>query len=140
MLEVEDPLYPHLMKTLYGILMLLPQSNAYKTLNERLSTASMSHQQLNGISFQLTTTSKRKKNKKEDDVISSRVNYEELLDYFDSICERHEEYRVQIHTSSSLLLSSKGLLGNIFQKEDQEQEGGDEEKKVDNGGVEEEDS
>ncbi len=39
LLDVESPLYPMLMRSLYGLLMLLPQSTAYKTLRDRLVTA-----------------------------------------------------------------------------------------------------
>jgi vacuole morphology and inheritance protein 14 len=40
LLEVSMNYHPDLLKSLYGLLMLLPQSQAYKTLSDRLSTVS----------------------------------------------------------------------------------------------------
>ncbi|CAM9431837.1 unnamed protein product [Chrysoparadoxa australica] len=39
LLDVEAPGYPALVKSLYGLLMLLPQSAAFRTLRDRLATA-----------------------------------------------------------------------------------------------------
>ena len=39
LLEVNAPFYPYIMRSLYGLLMLLPQSAAYRTLATRLDTA-----------------------------------------------------------------------------------------------------
>lgn len=46
LLDVKAPLRSDLVRTLYGILMLLPQSNAYKTLSDRLATVSALTQDL----------------------------------------------------------------------------------------------
>ncbi|CAN0185997.1 unnamed protein product, partial [Discosporangium mesarthrocarpum] len=46
LLDVDSPSYPALVKSLYGILMLLPQSTAFKTLRDRMSTACSLHQNL----------------------------------------------------------------------------------------------
>lgn len=40
LLEVHAPYHPHLVKSLYGLLMLLPQSPAFNTLSNRLATVS----------------------------------------------------------------------------------------------------
>ena len=40
LLEVHAPFHADLLRSLYGLLMLLPQSNAYKTLSDRLATVS----------------------------------------------------------------------------------------------------
>ena len=46
LLETGSAMNPNLIKTLFGLLMLMPQSQAYKTLNDRLATASMLQMQL----------------------------------------------------------------------------------------------
>eukprot|EP00752_Nemacystus_decipiens_P010688 g9519.t1 len=46
LLDVDSPSYPALLKSLYGILMLLPQSAAFKTLRDRLATACSLNQNL----------------------------------------------------------------------------------------------
>jgi hypothetical protein len=38
MLDVESPHHPPLLKSCYGLLMLLPQSDAFRSLNDRLTT------------------------------------------------------------------------------------------------------
>ena len=45
----QDPRHKPLLKSLYGLLMLLPQSQAYKTLSDRLATVSSMQSHLNAL-------------------------------------------------------------------------------------------
>lgn len=46
LLEVDATYHAHLLKSLYGLLMLLPQSTAFRTLKDRLATVSSLQQHL----------------------------------------------------------------------------------------------
>ncbi|CAN0424517.1 unnamed protein product [Ascophyllum nodosum] len=57
LLDVDSPSYPALLKSLYGILMLLPQSTAFKTLRDRMATACSLHQNLAALPSSYSTSS-----------------------------------------------------------------------------------
>ncbi|KAI8997013.1 vacuolar protein 14 C-terminal Fig4p binding-domain-containing protein [Pilobolus umbonatus] len=83
---LEPDRYPHLFKCLYGILMLLPQSSAFSTLRNRLSSVS-SLGFLHVLPKRSTT-----KSKPTDD---TTIKYNELLLHFKSVQGRHESQRKQ---------------------------------------------
>ncbi|ORX47951.1 ARM repeat-containing protein [Hesseltinella vesiculosa] len=96
---LEPERYPYLFKCLYGILMLLPQSSAYSTLRNRLSSVS-SLGYLNMMPKSPTSTdsmSKRGlgKNAKEDG-----IKFQELLQHFKAVQMRHERQRRQSKPTS----------------------------------------
>jgi vacuole morphology and inheritance protein 14 len=87
LLEVKSSRHEDLLKSLYGLLMLLPQSQAYKTLSDRLSTISSLQIHMSG-SVSRTVIEK-------DRLRDSRKSlYDELLKRFDSIQERHSSFRL----------------------------------------------
>ncbi|CDH58370.1 vacuole-associated enzyme activator complexcomponent [Lichtheimia corymbifera JMRC:FSU:9682] len=90
---LEPEKYPYLFKCLYGILMLLPQSSAFSTLRNRLSSVSslgFFHVMPNKGSQEPTTTKTRTtKTKSADD----GIKFQELLQHFKLVQSRHERQR-----------------------------------------------
>ena len=77
LLEPESDTHAHLVKSLFGILMLLPQSSAFKTLRDRLMSVS---------ALYLTSSSSKKSNR-----LPSYVPI--LLDQFTEIRDKHTKAR-----------------------------------------------
>ncbi|GMM49830.1 Vac14 protein [Starmerella bacillaris] len=79
-LHLLDPWgYPYLYKTLYGMLMVLPQSNAFKVLQSRL----------NSVSAIISLPMLASENVKEDP--SDLINWEELLQEYKSAQDRKKD-------------------------------------------------
>jgi vacuole morphology and inheritance protein 14 len=85
---LEPEKYPHLYKCLYGILMLLPQSSAFSTLRNRLTSLSS----LSALTINNTTTPPNNSKKKTIDP-TVMVKWAELLSHFKLIQARHEKAR-----------------------------------------------
>jgi len=79
---LEPEKYPYLFKSLYGLLMLLPQTSAFNTLRNRLNCVTSL-----GV-LQLIPKSK--------DVVlpPSGINFEELLEHFGKVQKKHWDYLV----------------------------------------------
>jgi vacuole morphology and inheritance protein 14 len=81
---------PALIKSLYGLLMLLPQSQAYKTLNDRLSTVSSMQVIVSGSGSNAigtgTGTSKQ----------TSKKDYSDLLQRFQDVQDQHCAARLNV--------------------------------------------
>ncbi|KAL5466838.1 hypothetical protein EMCRGX_G030989 [Ephydatia muelleri] len=73
---------PHLLQTLYGVLMLLPQTTAFETLRQRLSCVPV----MTVIHMNDKPTSSSKK-------IPLEMTYDELLANFVAVQQRHSAYR-----------------------------------------------
>lgn len=73
---------PHLLQTLYGVLMLLPQTTAFETLRQRLSCVPV----MTLIHMNDKPTSSSKK-------IPLEITYDELLANFVTVQQRHSAYR-----------------------------------------------
>ena len=97
LLEPDHPLHPHLIKSLYGILMLLPQSTAFKTLRERLMSISPLY-----IAAATPQTGKSGKTSKTERYV------EELLQNFINVRRRHTEARVESIRKARLDLNQGG--------------------------------
>lgn len=92
LLDVDAPYHAPLLKALYGLLMLLPQSDAYRSLNDRLTTVCNLRDNL-GISPTLmyddgepTTLSTMNGSK-----------YDRLLRRFDTVMDLHREAKERQH-------------------------------------------
>jgi vacuole morphology and inheritance protein 14 len=79
LLEVDAPYHASLLKSLYGLLMLLPQSTAFKTLKDRLATVS-------SLQAHLGRASGAPKALEGSD-------YGDLLKHFEHVQERHARAR-----------------------------------------------
>ncbi|KAI9033631.1 vacuolar protein 14 C-terminal Fig4p binding-domain-containing protein [Phycomyces nitens] len=106
---LEPEKHPYLYKCLYGILMLLPQSSAFSTLRNRLSSVS-SLGFLHGMSKNPSTVSAeapKRQNIKASSSASSKqsedpvIKYQELLQHFKNVQARHERQRRQALQSIS---------------------------------------
>jgi len=130
LLEVNTKFHADLLKSLYGLLMLLPQSQAYKTLSDRLSTVSSlqmhmgfprafadgsgSSSSSSGGGVRLFGGGAGGKdstfNKKIDGVVDETTNkpvdYVFLLGRFEEMQEKHTSFRLALLRSKSLLSSS----------------------------------
>ncbi|KAG1170256.1 hypothetical protein G6F70_007848 [Rhizopus microsporus] len=103
---LEPEKYPYLFKCLYGILMLLPQSSAFSTLRNRLSSVSslgflhvlpkspVAASAVNNTATSTTSTEKRQASKAKVDETNG-IKYQELLQHFKSVQARHEKQRRQ---------------------------------------------
>ncbi len=80
---------PDLIRSLYGLLMLLPQSQAYKTLNDRLNSISSMHMVLSRTDGRTTASSGSKKAK-------TGLDKEPLLKKFREVQDLHTAARLKL--------------------------------------------
>ena len=81
LLDVDSKYHAPLLKSLYGLLMLLPQSDAFRSLNDRLTTVCNLRQNL-GLNPSIGT----------EDTVSTMnsVSSEKLLKRFDAVMEKYQ--------------------------------------------------
>lgn len=102
LLEVASPSHADLLKSLYGLLMLLPQSQAYKTLSDRLATVSSlkMHLAFNGSGGPSSGGASSA-------VVSSAtrpaVDYSGLLVHFKEVQDSHYTFRLSVFQQKKLL-------------------------------------
>jgi vacuole morphology and inheritance protein 14 len=119
LLETDSILREDLLKSLYGLLMLLPQSQAYKTLSDRLATVSSLHMHIgllhthqqqrmimgNGVNNQVNNGKKitdgGRKGSLPETVDMEGVD--NLVQHFESIQLKHTEFRLSTLRTKSLL-------------------------------------
>jgi vacuole morphology and inheritance protein 14 len=114
LLEVNTKDHADLLKSLYGLLMLLPQSQAYKTLSDRLATVSSLHLHIGFAQTPVSSSAvaaSSKHSKASSNAIPT-IDYEELLVWFESVQEKHNAFRHAVLREKSLLPSSgaEGVL------------------------------
>jgi vacuole morphology and inheritance protein 14 len=91
LLEVSSKRHKDLLKSLYGLLMLLPQSQAYKTLSDRLSTVSSLQAHMGkGSSVSVA------EQEKGQDSNQQLLLYDELLIRFENVQDRHSKFHAQL--------------------------------------------
>uniref|UniRef100_A0A8C2T4B3 Protein VAC14 homolog n=1 Tax=Coturnix japonica TaxID=93934 RepID=A0A8C2T4B3_COTJA len=78
---------PYLIKALYGLLMLLPQSSAFQLLSHRLQCVPNPELMQSADSSRASSSSRRP--------ASSTIDYTELLQHFDKVQSKHLEVRHQ---------------------------------------------
>ena len=93
LLEPTDPQHPYLLKSLYGILMLLPQSVAFKILRDRLESVSSLTVGMGAHSGERSGGKSSKKASEE---------YAALLSHFEMVQAAHAEARRQVLKGESL--------------------------------------
>jgi hypothetical protein len=120
LLDVNSKHHRNLLKSLYGLLMMLPQSQAYKTLSDRLSTVSSLKMHLSLASSNIANEGQQQKRivtvpSSEDsaagasgdhmtpahqlilsDLPPSSVSYGPLLQHFEEIQDRHSAFKTLI--------------------------------------------
>jgi vacuole morphology and inheritance protein 14 len=101
LLEINSAKQTALLQSLYGLLMLLPQSQAYKTLGDRLATVSALHMHMGNQNMKPREAIEVGKK------FTNFVNFDELLDRFESIQEKHAAFRMSLIQQKSLINQSK---------------------------------
>ena len=112
LLDVNSVSHNNLLKSLYGLLMMLPQSQAYKTLSDRLLTVSslkmhltvynnkQNHQQSNHFieNIQEKNINNSNINNTGDNewIKSNQINYNLLLNHFEDIQNKHSDYKLKV--------------------------------------------
>lgn len=89
---LEQQKYPYLYKTLYAILMILPQSKAFELLNTRLSSVNVWISQSNNSFYKHRNISSEISDASINVINQSKLGKSNLVDYFDKMLER--EYTV----------------------------------------------
>ncbi|XP_067854362.1 protein VAC14 homolog [Heptranchias perlo] len=84
LLDVENN--PYLIKALYGLLMLLPQSKAFQLLSQRLQCVP---------NPELMRTTPREKPATSNRQVPSEIDYSELLQHFETVQNKHLEIKHQ---------------------------------------------
>jgi vacuole morphology and inheritance protein 14 len=109
LLDIEAPYHAPLLKSIYGLLMCLPQGDAFRLLNDRLTAVCNLRDNL-GVSVAATT--------REDmlPTVSSRgLDMEKLLERFDDVVKQHrisKEYAQKIATiQQSKMMDQPELRG-----------------------------
>jgi len=98
-LQLLEPLrYPFLLKSLYGLLMLLPQSSAFMSLKTRLESVAP----LTNVTIPESPYAVSPKLLKETD----QLNFKQLLPQFQSVQEKHVARRKKVFRQHSLLKGS----------------------------------
>lgn len=92
---LEPEKHPHLFKTLYGILMIMPQSSTYTTLNNRLSTVAPFNNYSSSAPPLSTpvSTPGAVSTSVNNQLSTRRKRIHELADKFVKVNEMHENYR-----------------------------------------------
>ena len=111
LLETDSILRADLLKSLYGLLMLLPQSQAYKTLSDRLATVSSLHMHIGLINAQ--TGSQLTRNASSSlataqlyPLLLDAAEIGPLIEHFEMIQSKHTDYRLAA-------LRGKALSGSV---------------------------
>lgn len=124
LLETESHSHADLLKSLYGLLMLLPQSQAYKTLSDRLTTVSSLHMHIGltannnrAAEIAAAATSGHQKvlpvsagsavaASAQSIAANNRKVLPVLLKQFEETQEKHAEFRLSVLRQKSLLSTS----------------------------------
>jgi vacuole morphology and inheritance protein 14 len=127
LLETDSHLREDLLKSLYGLLMLLPQSQAYKTLSDRLATVSSLHMHIGLLNAHRqypennnssAVVSKNGKSAKDAKVLTlpntvDMSGVDELVHHFEGIQTKHTDFRLSNLRSKSLLPNDNAIGINM---------------------------
>lgn len=102
LLDVEAPFHTYLLKSCYGLLMLLPQSDAYRSLNDRLSSVCNLRDNLGiqpSINASPTTGAIRTT---DSSIYQAGLDVTELLKRFDAVIKMHSQAREAIQQKAMM--------------------------------------
>lgn len=91
LLEIQEDYHTDLVKSLYGLLMLLPQSAAFRILRDRLASVTNMATAIGRID--LGGSFPRKSSASSIDPSAPRVDTEALLAHFEAVQNKHMEIR-----------------------------------------------
>lgn len=100
LLEIQDEFHTDLVKSLYGLLMLLPQSAAFRVLRDRLASVTSMATTIGRVDFQLDKPRdciKTEDNRENENQARNppRINAEALLHHFDRVQATHTKLRTK---------------------------------------------
>ena len=101
LLDVEAPYHTYLLKSCYGLLMLLPQSQAFRALNDRLATVCNLRDSL-GIKPMITSAPDGIIKTGDSSVFHVGLDAKALLDRFDNIAVMHRQAREAIQQNAMM--------------------------------------
>jgi len=102
LLEINSRKQTALLQSLYGLLMLLPQSQAYNTLSDRLATVSTLHVHLGNMQMKKESSASQV-----GENFSKFLKFDELLAHFESVQEKHSAFRMSLIQQKSLISLAK---------------------------------
>jgi len=116
LLDVEAPYHASLLKACYGLLMLLPQSDAFRTLNERLSTVCNLRDNLSGVfeiadGANLWDEAAKKPEEGTRKSSTTRIDSDRLLSTFDRVLVLHNKVKQDDIKASETLTPQRRLIG-----------------------------
>lgn len=116
LLDVESPHHAPLLKSCFGLLMLLPQSDAFRSLSDRLTTVCNLRDNLG-----ITPTISSSANNSRMGVLSNRQH--DLLSHFDKIMDLHRKMRGRemqqlmvgelLHSGASRVVTSSSANASV---------------------------
>jgi vacuole morphology and inheritance protein 14 len=96
LLNVEAPYHAQLLKSIYGILMCLPQGDAFRLLNDRLTTVCNLRENLGISSSSVHSIEFDTAGNGPQSIVSKRgLDMDKLLARFDTVMDRHVEAKAQ---------------------------------------------
>jgi vacuole morphology and inheritance protein 14 len=120
LLDVEAPFHTYLLKSCYGLLMLLPQSDAYRSLNDRLTSVCNLRDNL-GVRPSITAAPSTGVIKNEESSIyNAGLDAVDLLDRFDEVMAIHRKARSAIqqksimHQQQDHINERNSTVGNVL--------------------------
>jgi vacuole morphology and inheritance protein 14 len=100
LLDAEAPYHTYLLKSCYGLLMLLPQSDAYHSLNDRLTSVCNLRDNL-GVRPSITASPSTGVIKNEhSSIYHSGLDSSDLLGRFEEVMTIHKEARAAIQQAA----------------------------------------
>jgi vacuole morphology and inheritance protein 14 len=102
LLDVESPNHVYLLKSCYGLLMLLPQSDAFRSLNDRLTAVCNLRDNLAVPTIEGSSNAmKTGRDTMTQDTDTSHGSFASLLDRFDTVIAMHDAERRRKETELS---------------------------------------
>jgi len=102
LLDAEAPYHTYLLKSCYGLLMLLPQSDAYHSLNDRLTSVCNLRDNL-GVRPSIIASPSTGAIKNDDSSIyHAGLDASDLLERFDEVMTMHKEARAAIQQAAMM--------------------------------------
>jgi hypothetical protein len=101
LLDVQAPYHAPLLKSIYGVLMCLPQGDAFRLLNDRLATVC-------NLRDNLGVSSNDEGNSYLPSIVSQQgLDMDKLIQRFDNVTHQHRRARIITSTNNSELLANE---------------------------------
>ncbi|GLE00230.1 hypothetical protein PINS_up008957 [Pythium insidiosum] len=104
LLEIQADYHADLVKSLYGLLMLLPQSAAFRILRDRLASVTNMATAIGRINLNDGAATPRASAKKDN--ARQAIDTNALLQHFDAVQKRHADAKKKVLNDKSLLKDS----------------------------------